>query len=191
MKGVIYMWLLIIAAVIAVYVISTYNGLVTLRERVRNAWAQVDVQLKRRYDLITNLVNTVKAYASHEKDTLARITEARSRAMGAVSTSEQIQAENELTNTLRTLFAVAENYPELKADANFRELQQELSDTESKIAFARQFFNDTVQKYNTRIAVFPANIIARSFGFTPEAFFTLEDNVAQRENVRVSFDDHS
>lgn len=185
------MLLLIIAAAVVLYVISTYNGLVTLRERVRNAWAQVDVQLKRRYDLIPNLVNTVKAYASHEKDTLAWITEARSRAMGASSTSEQIQAENELTNTLRTLFAVAENYPDLKADANFRELQQELSDTESKIAFARQFFNDTVQKYNTRIAVFPANIIARSFGFGPEAFFTLDDNAVQRENVRVSFDDHS
>lgn len=182
------MWILIILAAVALYGVFTYNGLVTLRQRVKNAWAQVDVQLKRRYDLIPNLVNTVKGYASHEKETFAQITAARSRAMGATTTAEHAQAETELTTTLRTLFALSENYPELKADANFRELQKELSDTESKIAFARQFYNDTVQKYNIRIEVFPANIFAGLFGFQQETFFTLDVNSEQRENVKVSFD---
>jgi LemA protein len=190
-RGVLTMWFLLVIAVVALYVVFTYNGLVTLRQRVRNAWAQVDVQLKRRYDLIPNLVNTVQGYAQHEKETFARITEARSRAMGASTTAEQSQAESALTTTLRSLFALAENYPELKADTNFRELQKELSDTESKIAFARQFYNDTVQKYNVRIEVFPANLIAGRFGFKPESFFSLDLNAEQRENVRVRFDGSS
>lgn len=185
------MWILMVLAVLALYVVFTYNGLITLRQRVRNAWAQVDVQLKRRYKLIPNLVNTVQGYAQHEQATLAQITEVRSRAMGAATTAEQAEAENILSSTLRSLFALAENYPELKADANFRELQQELSETENKIAFARQFYNDTVQKYNIRIEVFPANLVARLFGFTPEPFFSLDGQARQRERVEVRFDSHS
>ncbi|MGI6642250.1 MAG: LemA family protein [Limnochordia bacterium] len=182
------MWILLVLAVVLVlYVVFTYNGLITLRQRVRNAWAQVDVQLKRRYDLIPNLVNTVQGYASHEQATFAKISEARSRAMRAASTGELADAENQLSSTLRSLFALVENYPELKADANFRELQKELSDTEGKIAFARQFYNDTVQKYNIRIEVFPANIVAQLFGFTQEDFFSLDQNAVQRENVQVRF----
>jgi LemA protein len=187
-KGVFRMWILLVLAVVLVlYVVFTYNGLITLRQRVRNAWAQVDVQLKRRYDLIPNLVNTVQGYASHEQATFAKISEARSRAMRAASTGELAEAENQLSSTLRSLFALVENYPELKADANFRELQKELSDTEGKIAFARQFYNDTVQKYNIRIEVFPANIVAQLFGFTQEDFFSLDQNAVQRENVQVRF----
>ncbi|MFO8060709.1 MAG: LemA family protein [Bacillota bacterium] len=173
------------AALVVVLVISTYNRLVTLRQRVRNAWAQVDVQLKRRYDLIPNLVNTVKGYASHERETFEQITNARSRAMAADTVDEQAGAENMLTGALRTLFAVAENYPELKADANFRQLQEELSNTESKIAFARQFYNDTVQKYNIRTQVFPSNLIAGIFGFSGEAYFNVEG--VEREAVEVRF----
>ena len=170
---------------LAVFVVSAYNGLVTLRQRVRNAWAQVDVQLKRRYDLIPNLVNTVKGYASHERETFEQITRARSQAMGAQTVDEQAGAENMLTGALKTLFAVAENYPELKADRNFRQLQEELTNTESKIAFARQFYNDTVQKYNIRTQVFPSNLIAGMFGFTGKAYFNAEG--AEREAVEVRF----
>lgn len=170
---------------LAVFVISAYNGLVTLRQRVKNAWAQVDVQLKRRYDLIPNLVNTVKGYASHERETFEQITRARSQAMGAQTVDEQAGAENMLTGALKTLFAVAENYPELKADRNFRQLQEELTNTESKIAFARQFYNDTVQKYNIRTQVFPSNLIAGLFGFTGKAYFNVEG--AEREAVEVRF----
>ncbi|HHW09527.1 MAG TPA: LemA family protein [Firmicutes bacterium] len=169
------------------YVIVAYNSLVTLRLRVKNAWAQVDVQLKRRYDLIPNLVATVKKYAEHEQETFRHVTEARAKAMQAATTDGQAGAETELTASLRTLFAVAENYPELKADANFRQLQQELSDTESKIAFARQFYNDTVQKYNTRRQIFPVNLIAGSFGFKEEKFFTLDLQAEEREAVVVDF----
>lgn len=183
------MFILLILVVVGIYVAVTYNGLVTLRERVRNAWAQVDVQLKRRYDLIPNLVNTVKGYAKHEKETFARITEARSRAMTATDPVARAEAEGELTRTLRTLFAVAENYPQLKADANFRHLQEELSQTESKIAYARQFYNDTVQKYNIRLKVFPVVLFARALGFAEEKFFNLDTTPEERENVTVSFDE--
>ncbi len=174
-----------LALLLGVFTISAYNGLVTLRQRVKNAWAQVDVQLKRRYDLIPNLVNTVKGYASHERETFEQITRARSQAMGAQTVDEQAGAENMLTGALKTLFAVAENYPELKADANFRQLQEELSNTESKIAFARQFYNDTVQKYNIRTQVFPSNLVAGLFGFTGKAYFNVEG--AEREAVEVRF----
>src|SRR5690554_5423674 len=149
------MWLVLILVALGLWAVLSYNSLVGLRERVKNAWSQVDVQLKRRYDLVPNLVNTVKAYAQHERDTFDRITQARTQALTATTPEAHVQAENELTGALRTLFAVAEAYPELKADANFRELQQELGNTESKIAFARQFYNDTVQKFNIRIQVFP------------------------------------
>jgi len=135
----------VVIVLLAIYLIGTYNSLVQLRQRVQNAWSQVDVQLKRRYDLIPNLVSTVKGYAQHEKDTLEAVTRARTMAMNAGNIREQMQAENMLNNALRSLFAVAEAYPDLKANTNFLQLQNELSDTESKIAFARQFYNDTVQ----------------------------------------------
>ncbi len=173
--------------VLGIYVGTAYNGLVTLRERVKNAWAQVDVQLKRRYDLIPNLVSTVKGYAKHEKETFERITQARSQAMSAEGPG-RAEAETELTRSIRSLFAVAENYPELKADANFRHLQEELSQTESKIAYARQFYNDTVQRFNIRIKVFPVVLFAGSFGFREESFFNLEGSPDERENINISFD---
>ncbi|MFO7941658.1 MAG: LemA family protein [Bacillota bacterium] len=170
---------------IGIYVAMTYNGLITLRQRVNNAWSQVDVQLRRRYDLIPNLVNTVKGYASHERETFENITEARSRAIAAGSVDEQAGAENALSSALRSLFAVVENYPELKADTNFQMLQSELSDTESKIAFARSFYNDTVQRFNVKTQVFPANIVAGMFGFSARPYFEIEE--ATREPVEVEF----
>ncbi len=181
------MYVLIAAAVVLIYVVFTYNGLVVLQQRVRNAWSQVDVQLKRRYDLIPNLVNTVKGYASHERETFEQITQARSQAMAASGPDEASDAESALSGTLRTLFAVAENYPELKADSNFRQLQDELSDTESRIAYARQFYNDTVQKFNIRIQVFPAVLIAGMLGFQHRSFFTLDSTPLEREAVTVDF----
>lgn len=181
------MWFIAVVVLLLVYVMVTYNGLITLRQRVKNAWAQVDVQLKRRYDLIPNLVNTVKGYAKHEQDTFERITEARTQAMAVAGPQNASQAESELSGTLRTLFAVAENYPELKADQNFRHLQEELSDTESKIAYSRQFYNDTVQMLNIRVQVFPAVLIARAFGFEEEAFFNLQETPLERDAVNVDF----
>ena len=169
------------------FVIQIYNNLVQLRQRVKNAWSQVDVQLKRRYDLIPNLVNTVKGYAEHEKTTLEDVTKARTMAMNAGTVQEQTQAENMLTGALRSLFAVAEAYPDLKANTNFLQLQAELSDTESKIAFSRQFYNDTVQKFNTSIEVFPNSLIAGNMGFTPADYFTLQDEPEARETVKVEF----
>lgn len=170
-----------------VFVMVTYNSLVTLRQRVRNSWAQVDVQLKRRYDLIPNLVNTVKGYATHEKETLESVIKARSSAFEAKSVEEQAGAENMLTGALRQLMAVSESYPELKADANFRKLQEELTDTEGKIAFSRQFYNDTVMKFNTKIQRFPTNIIAGMFNFHDETYFNLDENAAARQAVNVEF----
>ncbi len=169
------------------YLVGSYNSLVGLRQRVRNAWAQVDVQLKRRYDLIPNLVNTVKGYAAHEKETFENVTKARSSASAAQTVEGQANAENMLTGALRQLMAVSERYPELKADANFRKLQEELTDTEGKIAFSRQFYNDTIMKYNTTIQRFPTNIIAGMFKFFEEPYFNLDDNAAAREAVKVEF----
>jgi LemA protein len=169
------------------YVMVSYNGLVTLRQRVKNAWAQVDVQLRRRYDLILNLVETVKGYASHEREVFERVTEARAKAIAASGVEAQSGAENMLTGTLKSLFAVAENYPQLKADANFHSLQEELASTESKIAFARQFYNDTVQKMNTRVETFPSNLVARAFGFGMAEYFSLESEPEARGPVKVNF----
>ena len=181
------MWIGIgVAVVVAVWLVTAYNGLVVLRQRVKNAWAQVDVQLRRRYDLIPNLVATVKGYAKHEQETFTRVTEARARAINAGTVNEQVGAENMLTGALKSLFAVVEAYPELKADAGFRQLQDELSNTESKIAFSRQFYNDTVQKFNTRIEVFPNNIVAGVFGFKGADYFNLEEPEA-RSPVAVDF----
>lgn len=177
----------ILVVVVAVFLIGIYNSLVQLRQRVQNAWSQVDVQLKRRYDLIPNLVNAVKGYAQHEKSTFETVTQARNMAMNAGNVKDQIQAENMLSGALRSLFAVAEAYPELKANTNFLQLQSELSDTESKIAYARQFYNDTVQKFNTKIELFPNNLVAGMLGFSMVDYFTLQGEPDARQAVKVEF----
>ena len=165
--------------------ISVYNTLVKLRNRVQNSWAQIDVQLKRRFDLIPNLVETVKGYAAHEKDVLEKVTQARSMVQSAQSLEQRQQAENMLTDTLRSLFAVAEAYPQLQANQNFMELQRELSDLEAKIAFARQFFNDTTMNYNTEIQSFPNNILAGMFNFQAMPYFQVDEVL--RQAVQVKF----
>ena len=168
-----------------VYPISIYNGLVSLRNKIDNAWSQIDVQLKRRYDLIPNLVETVKGYASHERETLEAVIQARNTAVAAESPAEQAQADNILTGALRQLFAVSEAYPDLKANQNFLNLQEELTSTEDRIAYARQFYNDQVRIYNTRIQQFPADIVANAFSFDEREFFEAEDDA--RETPRVEF----
>ena len=180
-------WIIIavIVLLIIVWMISAYNNLVTLRNRVKNGWAQIDVQLKQRADLVPNLVETVKGYAAHEKEVLEKVTQARSMVQSAQSIEQRQQAENQLTNTLRSLFAVAEAYPQLKANDNFRDLQQQLSELEEKIAFARQFFNDTTMKYNTTIQSFPTNLLAGMFGFQALPYFEVDD--VQRQAVQVKF----
>ena len=178
--------ILLIIGAIALWVVLMYNRLITLRNRVREAFSDIDVQLKRRYDLIPNLVNTVKGYAAHEKGVFEKVTEARARAMGATGVHDKAAAENMLTGALKSLFAVAEAYPDLKASANFVELQRELRDTEDKIQAARRFYNTNVMSLNTSAESFPSNIIARIFSFKKEEFFELED-VEQREAPKVSF----
>jgi LemA protein len=178
--------LLIILGVIIVLVIGIYNALIQLRNRCENAWAQVDVQLRRRYDLIPNLVETVKGYAKHERELFQKVTEARASAINAGTVKEQGQAENMLSGTLKSLFAVAENYPELKANQNFMMLQEELAGTEGKIAYARQFYNDMAMKFNTKQQVFPANIIAGTFNFSEREYFEIEEAEA-KEPVKVEF----
>lgn len=177
--------LIIVLAVVAVAIIAMYNGLIKLKNRVDEAWSDIDVQLKRRYDLIPNLVNTVKGYAAHEKELFEKVTEARARAMGAGTTQDKVQAENALSNTLKSLFAVAENYPDLKANQNFLELQRELTDTEDKIQAARRFYNGNVRDFNTKIQVFPTNIIAGMLGFSKRDFFEAEEK--EKEPVKVEF----
>lgn len=172
--------------VVAAALIALYNRLVVLRNRVDNAWSQIDVQLRRRYDLIPNLVETVKGYASHESETFEKVTQARNMAVNAGSVAEQGAAENMLTGALKSLFAVAEAYPELKANENFMMLQEELSGTESKIAYARQFYNDSVMSFNTAIQSFPANLIAGIFGFTARDYFEVE-LAEMREAPQVKF----
>lgn len=171
--------------VVAIAVALIYNRLVTLRNRCDNAWAQIDVQLRRRYDLIPNLVATVKGYAAHEKDTLERVVAARDAAMSAQGTEGRSAAESALTGTLKSLFAVAEAYPDLKANASFLDLQTQLSDTEGKIAYARQFFNDSVMSLNMAVQQFPANLIASALGFRERVYFEID--AAARESVPVSF----
>lgn len=179
--------ILLVVGLLVIWVIAMFNGLVRGRFRVREAWSDIEVQLKRRYDLIPNLVETVKGYMTHEKDVFEKVTEARAHSLSAKGHAEKGVAENELSGTLKTLFAVSENYPELKANTNFMELQRELSDTENKIQAARRFYNGTVMDYNTRIGVFPGNIVAGSFGFTKEEFFQLEEGSAAKEPVAVKF----
>ena len=178
--------LLVIVGGIALLLILLYNSLVRLRQRVRNAWGQIDVQLKRRYDLIPNLVETVKGYAAHEKGTLEQVVQARTAAVAAQGAAAQAQAENMLTGALRQLFALAESYPDLKANQNFLSLQEELSSTENRIAFARQHYNDIVAQYNTTRLSFPANLFASAFGFGPEEFFEIE-TPAERGAPQVKF----
>lgn len=178
--------LLFFLFLLGVILIVVYNRLVALRNLVHNAWAQIDVQLKRRADLIPNLVSTVKGYMGHERETLESVTRARSMAMGAQSMEERQQAEGMLSGALKSLFALAESYPQLQASQNFAQLQNELSNTESKIAFSRQFYNDTTMKYNTRIQMFPTNILGMILGFHPIPYFEVTEP-AQREATQVSF----
>ena len=163
---------------------GTYNRLVALRNRIDNAWSQIGVQLKRRYDLIPNLVNTVKGYAAHEKEIFEKVAEARNAAISAKSVPDQAQAENQITGALRQLFAVVENYPDLKANQNFLALQEELTATEGRIAFARQFYNDTVLSYNNKVQQFPSRIVAGMFNFTPREFFQVEEAATGPVNVQ-------
>ncbi|HUU08947.1 MAG TPA: LemA family protein [Phycisphaerae bacterium] len=171
---------------VIVWLVVTYNGLVGLRNAVKNAWSQIDVQLKRRYDLIPNLVETVKGYAKHERETFENVVKARQRGIDAKTVGEQAQAENMITGALRQLFALSEAYPDLKANQNFLALQEELASTENKISFSRQYYNDSVQSFNTRQQVFPANMVASMLGFKPSDFFELDD-AAAREAPKVQF----
>ncbi len=180
--------LLAVVVIILIWAIAAYNGFVTLTNRVREAWSDIDVQLKRRYDLIPNLVETVKGYAAHEAGTLQNVTEMRTRAMSATSPADKADAENMLSGALKTLFAVSENYPNLKANENFLELQRQLEDTENKLQAARRFYNSVVQDLNTRVASFPSNMIGSAFGFKPADFFQLgEADAAAKEPVKVQF----
>ncbi len=175
-----------IIVLLALFVIALYNGLVSGRNEVKNSWSQVDVQLKRRYDLIPNLVETAKGYLKHERETLEAVTRARQMAIDAKSVEEHARAENMLTSTLRSLFAVAESYPDLKANTTMLQLQEELTTTENRIGFARQSYNDSVLRFNNKVEQFPSNLIAGMFGFDKSEFFELDD-VAAREPVKVDF----
>jgi LemA protein len=178
--------LIILVVLVAGYALLAYNGLVRRRNQVDEAWSDIDVQLKRRHDLIPNLVNTVKGYATHEREAFESVTKARAQALSAKSPSELAEAENQLTSTLKTLFAVAEAYPELKANTNFLELQRELSDTENKVQAARRFYNGNVRDFNTAIQTVPTNIIANMFGFKDRDFFEMEDEM-ERNVPEVEF----
>jgi LemA protein len=183
-------WIVLaVIAVIALFLIATYNRLVTLRQRVKEAWADIDVQLKRRWDLIPNLIETVKGYAAHEKTVFEDVTKARAGAIAAGQTgspADRAAAENVLTTALRSVFAVAENYPQLQAVQEFKDLSENLTATEDKIAFARRFYNGNVRDYNTALQTFPTNVLAGMFGFTAEQYFELAD-AGQREAPKVSF----
>ena len=178
---------LIILAVIAIIVVVMYNSLVKLRILCENAWADIDVQLKRRYDLIPNLIETVKGYAGHEKDTLEAVIEARNRAMNATGREARAEAENMLSRALKSLFALSEAYPQLRAVESFTQLQSTLTDIEASVESARRYYNAVVRDYNTKIQVFPSSLIANAFRFQPEEFFEIEDD-EQREAPKVSFE---
>ena len=180
--------LLGVLAALVLYAVFLYNRFVTLGKRAEEAWADIDVQLKRRYDLIPNLVETVKGYAAHERKTLEQVTEMRTRAMNATAPHERAEAENMLAGALKSLFAVSENYPNLKANENFVELQRELSDTENKLQAARRFYNGTVRDLAVALEAFPSNIVGSAFGFSGREYFELDENEsAAREPVKVSF----
>ena len=174
----------VVVVVLVLAIVGIYNSLVKLRNRVDNAWAQVDVQLKRRYDLIPNLVETVKGYASHEKSTFEQVVEARNRALAAGTVEEQAQAENFLTGALRQLFALAESYPDLKASQNFSELQAQLAETENKIAVSRQIYNDSVLTFNNKVQTVPSNMVAAMTGFSVKPFFDAPEEAEQAPEVR-------
>ncbi len=179
-------FILAIVVLVVLWLILTYNRFVTLRNRVKEAWADIDVHLKRRYDLIPNLVETVKGYASHERELLEKVTQARTQAMGAQTIKERGAAENALSQTLKSLFAVSENYPQLKASENFLELQRELTDTEDKIQASRRFYNGNVRDFNTILQSFPQNAVAGIFNFKVAEFFEITE-AAEKEPVKVSF----
>lgn len=181
------LWIILIVLVVVIisWLASTYNSLIKLRNSVKDQWAQIDVHLKRRADLIPNLVETVKGYAKHEEGTLEAVINARNKAVSATNPTDEMTANNELTGALTKLFALTEAYPELKANTNFMDLQNNLKETEDKISFARQFYNDTVLKYKNKLEVFPTNIVASIFGFKPENFF--EASASEKETPKVQF----
>jgi len=181
-------WLIVVIVILVLlifYVFATYNTIVKLKNRVKDQWSQIDVQLKRRFDLIPNLVNTIKGYAKHESETLEAVIQARNSYVSASSIDEKVKANNALTGTLTKLFALSESYPDLKANTNFLELQTELQDTENKIAMARQFYNDTVLSYNNKVLMIPSNIVASIFHFKEMEFFQVAEE--ERQNVKVEF----
>lgn len=178
--------ILVIVILLVIAIIGMYNGLVQARIKVDNAWSQIDVQLQRRFDLIPNFVETVKGYMTHEKETFEKIAALRTSWANASSVSEKADLDNQLSTSLKTIMAVSENYPELKANQNFSELSEELRNTENKISFSRQFYNDTVTMYNTKLQVFPSNIIAGMFNFKSRDLFKVESDEA-RKNVKVDF----
>lgn len=178
--------LIVIIVIIIIALIGLYNSIVSLRNKVDNAWFQIDVQLRKRYDLIPNLVETVKGYAAHEKETLEGVISARQLGLKAESIEDHSKAENMITSTLKSLFAVAENYPNLKADQHFIKLMEELQGIEGNIAFARQFYNDMVMQFNTKIQTFPGNLFAGMFNFKTKDYFVIEESAA-REPVKVNF----
>jgi LemA protein len=178
--------ILVIVGILLIWAIAIYNGLITLRNRVKEAWSDIDVQLKRRYDLIPNLVETVKGYMAHEAGVFTKVTEARSMAMQATGTADKAKAENVLSESLKSLFAVAESYPDLKASQNFSQLQDEISDTENKIQASRRFYNGQVRDFNTKIQIFPNNFFANVMHFVAFEFFGIE-NKEEKENIKVKF----
>lgn len=181
------LWIVLgIVAVLIIAIIGIFNSLITLKNRVDEAWSDIDVQLKRRHDLIPNLIETVKGYAAHEQGTFEKVTQARTAAMQAGSADEKAKAENILSGTLKSIFALAENYPDLKANQNFLELQKELTDTEDKIQASRRFYNGNVRDFNTKIQVFPNNLMAGMLGFQNRQFFEIAE-AAERENIQVKF----
>ena len=182
----VFLIILAVIIVIAIVLIALYNGLVQARLRVDNAWSQIDVQLQRRFDLIPNFIETVKGYMTHEKETFEKITELRSAWSDNASVAEKASLDNQLSTTLKSIMAISESYPDLKANQNFSELSEELRNTENKISFSRQFYNDTVTTYNTKLEVFPSNLIANMFNFKPRELFQTESSGA-RKNVKVDF----
>ena len=178
--------ILAIVAIIVIAFIAIYNKLVTARQRVKNGWGQIDVQLQRRFDLIPNLVDTVKGYMAHESSVLEKVTELRTSWANAKTVAEKMDISNQLSDTLKTIMAVSENYPDLKANQNFMSLQEELTNTENKISYSRQFYNDTVTRYNTMLETFPSNLVASMFHFEAEKLFEV-DNPSARQNVKVDF----
>ena len=181
-------WLIVILVIIVIlvlWVIATYNSLITLRNRVKDAWSQIDVQLKRRFDLIPNLVETIKGYTKHESETLENVVKARNNYLSATLPEDQMKADGELTQAINKLFALTESYPDLKANTNFTDLQEQLKETENKIAMSRQFYNDIVMQYNNKVEMVPSNIVASIFKFQKQAFFEAVES--ERENVKVKF----